>query len=50
MPKRDKQDCAICNMIKYITENKMSSAVKELSNAVNESVKRRIIKALKKDK
>ena len=47
---RDKQKIAIHNMIKCLTENKTSSAVKELSNAVNESVKKRIIKALKKDK
>lgn len=50
MLKRDRQNTALYNMIKYLTENKMSSAVQQLSVAVNESVKKRIIKALKKDK
>jgi len=46
----DKQDQAIYKMVKCITENKMSSAIKELKTVVNESLKKRIITAIRKSK
>lgn len=46
MLKSDKYKHAIYNMVKCITENKMSSAVNHLSDAVNESIKNRIKKAI----
>ena len=45
-----KQQKAIINLVKCVSENKMKSAVNYLQEAVDESIKRRIIKCLKKSK